>query len=59
MKINEKRTNKGYKIHDSVYVKAMRRARKDKKKLARLIESFVLAYSTGDNLFTFNNDANE
>lgn len=43
----EKRKNRGYKIVDSVYTKAMRRAKKGKRTVAELVEYFVGAYARG------------
>ena len=43
----EKRTNKGYKIKQSIYDKAMRRASREKGALANLIENVVIAYAYG------------
>jgi hypothetical protein len=43
----EKRAIKGYKIKDSVYRKAMRRAKKDKTNLANKIELWVALYADG------------
>lgn len=44
-KAKEKRVLKGYKIKQSVYDKAMRRAKRDKRPLANLIENFVTDYA--------------
>lgn len=43
----EKRLNKGYKVKNAFYKKAMRRARKEKGTLANLLENVVIAYSYG------------
>jgi len=43
----EKRVNKGYKIKDSIYQKAMKRAKKEKGQLAVHIEHWVQCYSEG------------
>jgi hypothetical protein len=47
MKAKEKRKPRAYKIADTPYKKAMRRAKKEKKALASLIEEVVVAYSDG------------
>lgn len=44
MKAKEQRKVKGYKITESQYKKAMRRAKKEKLNLATLIEVWVLSY---------------
>ncbi len=44
MKAKEQRKVKGYKIAESQYKKAMRRAKKEKLNLATLIEVWVLSY---------------
>jgi len=43
----EKRVNKGYKIKDSTYQKAMKRAKKERGQLAVHIEHWVQCYSEG------------
>jgi len=43
----EKRKPRAYKITDKRYNKAMRRAKKDKKSLATLIEEWVIIYGEG------------
>lgn len=45
MKVKEKRIVKGYKIKNSLYNKAKKRADKDKLKLATLIEIWVISYA--------------
>jgi len=45
--INEKRENKGYKVANSFYFKAMERATKEKTPLAGMIEQLVINYSNG------------
>ena len=45
MKAKEKRLLKGYKIPDTKYNKAMRMAKKQKQKLASLIEKWVISYA--------------
>ncbi len=47
MKAEEKRKARAYKIADKPYKKAMRRAKKDKVKLASMVEDFVFAYAEG------------
>ncbi len=49
-KQKEKRALKGYKIKDSVYRKAMRRAKKNKTNLASKIELWVALYADGCDL---------
>ncbi len=44
---DEKRVLKGYKIKDSIYKKAMKRARKSKIPLASMVEAIVIAYAEG------------
>lgn len=48
MKAKEPRTVKGYKIQDSTYQKAMRRAKREKLELATLVEVWVIAYAHKD-----------
>lgn len=48
MKLTEKRKVRGYKIRDTPYLKAMRRAKKERRTVAELIEYFVMAYAKGD-----------
>jgi hypothetical protein len=43
----EKRITRGYKVKPSVYKKAMARAKREKGKLANLMENVALAYSYG------------
>ena len=43
----EKRLNKGYKVKPVFYKKAMSRAKKEKGKLANLLENVVIAYAYG------------
>lgn len=43
----EKRSNKGYKVRDSLYQKAKRRAIREKKTLAQLVEEVVVMYAAG------------
>lgn len=47
MKVKEKRKCRTYKITDSVYLKAMKRAKKEKVPLAPMLETLVTAYSNG------------
>jgi hypothetical protein len=47
-RITEKRKLKGYKIRESIYKKAMRRANKEKTSLAPKIEKWVSAYASGE-----------
>lgn len=42
----EKRKPRAYKISDKYYTKAMRKAQKNNKHLANLIEDFVINYGT-------------
>lgn len=46
----EKRTPRTYKITESTYKKAMRRAKKEKGPLTRLLENVVDAYAKGCNI---------
>jgi hypothetical protein len=48
LKIDDKRKARSYKIYDKVYAKAMRRAAKQKQKLATLIEIAVHDYAHGN-----------
>lgn len=43
----EKRNSRSYKSTDEVYNNAMKRAKKEKTKLASIIEDVVLAYGEG------------
>lgn len=43
----EKRFTRGYKIKPAAYKKAMARAKKEKGKLANLVENVVIAYGYG------------
>jgi hypothetical protein len=45
--VTEKRIVRGYKVKPSVYKKAMARAKKEKGKLANLMENVALAYANG------------
>lgn len=47
MQYDEKRKQRAYKIKDTPYNKAMKRAFKDKTNLASLVERFVTDYSEG------------
>jgi hypothetical protein len=47
MKEKAKRKLRGYKVADKPYIKAMKRANKEKESLATLIEQFVIRYSLG------------
>jgi len=47
-KITEKRVLKGYKIKDSIYKKAMKRAKKENHSLSTWIETIVSSYAKGD-----------
>ena len=47
MKAKEKRKVRGYKITDTAYGKAMKKAAKHKYPLAKLIENIVSAYGEG------------
>ncbi len=53
MKQKEKRKPRSYKITDSAYRKAMRRAKKEKIALTSIIETAVTAYSKNDTAFLF------
>ncbi len=53
MKQAEKRKPRSYKITDNVYLKAMRRAKKEKFPLASLIECIVASYSDNAAYITF------
>ena len=44
---HEKRKVRGYKITDKAYLKAMKRAAREKVKLAQLIEKMVVGYGEG------------
>lgn len=46
----DKRYNRGYKVKDSFYDKAMKRAKKADGTLANLLENVVIAYSYGMNI---------
>ena len=48
MKAKEKRKVRGYKMADAPYLKAMKRATKEKLNLATLIEVWVIAYGNKD-----------
>lgn len=50
---------RGYKIKDSVYKKAMERAKKEGTTLAALIEKWVIAYSEGKDLFAIHPNTGE
>jgi hypothetical protein len=43
----QKRNTRTYKTTDSVYKKAMRRAKKEKNKLASLVEEWMVTYAYG------------
>lgn len=45
--VTEKRIVRGYKVKPSVYKKAMARAKKEKGKLANLMENVAMAYANG------------
>lgn len=47
MKSELKRYSRSYKATDSVYKNAMRRAKKEKGKLANIVENVVTAYAYG------------
>jgi hypothetical protein len=47
--MNDVRRPRSYKINDSVYKKAMRKAAKNKKKLATMIEEAVYEYQIAGN----------
>lgn len=53
MPTKEKRVVKGYKIKESVYVKAKKRADKKKEHLATLIEEWVSAYAAGSGMLMY------
>ncbi len=53
MKQAKKRNPRSYKITDSVYRKAMRRAKKERMALASIIEIAVATYSSGATSFSF------
>jgi hypothetical protein len=44
---NEKRNTHSYKCTDVVYKAAMKRSKKDKIKLASMIEEIVISYASG------------
>lgn len=44
---NEKRNTHTYKCTDLVYKNAMKRAKKDKIKLASMIEEIIICYASG------------
>jgi hypothetical protein len=46
----DKKINKGYRAKESVYQRAMKRAKKDKTTLGALIENVVTAYARGDKI---------
>ena len=51
--MKEKRRPRAYKITDTDYKKAMKRAKKDKVPLAPMIEELVIAYGGGAHNITF------
>ena len=53
MKAEQKRKPRAYKITDKTYGKAMKRAKKEKKSLATMIEDVVLCYSKGSDGYWF------
>lgn len=57
MKVKEKRKVRGYKITDSDYNRAMKRAAKEKGKLAKIIETMVIGYSRGYHIIMKNSVA--
>jgi hypothetical protein len=54
---DEKRFTRGYKVKPSVYKKAMSRAKREKGKLANLMENVVLAYAYGLDIKAIKYDA--
>ena len=52
---NEKRNTRTYKIKDSLYKKAMRRAKKEKYKLANIVEKTIEGYAHGYEIILKNN----
>lgn len=52
-KAKQKRNVRGYKVTDSKYFKAMRRAKKEKIPLATLIEDVVNGYADGMEEYLF------
>lgn len=53
MKAKEKRKPRAYKIADSSYLKAMKKAKKEKTPLASMIEEIVTAYGNGGFTLSF------
>jgi len=53
---SEKRISRSYKATESSYKDAMKRAAKENKKLAQLVETFVSIYATGATSFKFFTD---
>ena len=53
--MKEKRKPRAYKITDTDYKRAMKRAKKDKVPLAPMIEEVVIAYGDGAHNITFKN----
>lgn len=58
MKVKEKRIVKGYKIRQSAYSKAFKRAKKNKVPLATTIENWVSLYGEGYSVGLLNMSAN-
>jgi hypothetical protein len=56
---DEKRTPRTYKAKDSVYKKAMRRAKKEKGKLSNVVENVVIAYAAGLNIKAVKTENND
>jgi hypothetical protein len=50
-KVIEKRVLKGYKIRNSIYDKAMKRAKKENTPLATLVEEWIRNYANGSVFF--------
>jgi hypothetical protein len=57
-KKQEKRLNKGYKVKDSFYKKAKKRADKEGGTLANILENVVIAYSFGMDIRAVKTKAN-
>lgn len=54
--IKQPRPHRNFRIHDSVYYKAMERAAKDRYKLSNIIEDVVRVYADGGNVIKFLKD---
>jgi len=55
--MKEKRKPRAYKITDTDYKRAMKRAKKDKVPLAPMLEEIVIAYGDGAHNVTFKNNS--